>query len=287
MSNPMPQQGSQSPRTPAPSSNRKPNSVNYFFLSKPIHVPAQNLDGPTVAASLQEAGYDPEAIRDILEHGIRGPATFADRDPCEELTFPPSKLERYAHVMSEIERRLEVIKDIHANIPLKKNYVRINAEIIASQIRRILELFTTSFLMITNHKKAKSKQLIPALLKSKRLLFPDELSKKKIKKIYDECNNISHSESAFELKRQKAIKFSLDFNNVFEEIHNLLMSHAVYCSDGEICLRFCDSTGRKFVALMEIDSNNLFIVNQVIETESMEARDKYFEGSRSDIDYPI
>lgn len=183
-------------------------SVNYFYLKKHFYRPALNSDDFMVE-KLQAEGISDTYIKSLFQSSV-DIAIFADKDPCEELSFPSSNLERYAYFMSEIERRLEVIKDIHNNIPLKKNYVKINAEIIASQIRRILELFATSFLMITNHKKTKSHKAIGALFSSESLIFPDELLKKKIKDIYDKCNRILHSENPFTLERkQRGLDFLL------------------------------------------------------------------------------
>ena len=279
----MPQQGSQSPRIPFSGGNRNSfKSVNHFFLSKPIHVPAQNLD----IAKLQEVGYGPEAIRGILEHGLREHAIFADRDPCEVLTFPSSELERYAYFMSEIERRLEVIEDIHTNMPFKKNYVKINAEIIASQIRRILELFAISFLMVTGHKKTSPHQAVGTLLGLKELIIisPEGLAKEEFGELYGKCDRILHSENPFTPhRRQESIKFSFEFNKWLNKIRVMLGFHAIFCPDGKICQRLSDNAGKKFVALIAIDSNKSITVNQVIVTKSKEDRDEYFKGSHSDI----
>lgn len=263
--------------------------VNYFFLRKSVCSLVQNLDIPTVVANLQAQGFnDPSAIEDISKYGIRGPAIVAEIDPCKDLPFPSSKLERYAYFTSEIERRLEVIGDIRTNMPFKRNYAKIDAEIVASQIRRILELFATSFLMITGQKKKKASphKAVGTLLGLKELTISSKgLIKEEFGELYGKCDKISHSENPFTPhRRQQGILFSFEFNKWLNKIHTLLECHAVYCSDSEICLRWSDNTGKRFVALIEMDSSDLITDVQVIVTESKEDRDEYFKGSRSDID---
>lgn len=260
--------------------------VNHFGIIKKLYFLPKKYDDPIIN-KIQSLGYSDEVIQSEIKGGIKL-VMYGEIFPEEELPLPEGHLERYAFFMSEIERRFKVIQDIYCNAPFQINYIKINSEIIASQIRKILEFFAISFLSIDDKKRPVPSQSIGSLLNSNISVICDNNKiKEKIKDTYDKCNRILHAENIFKKERkQKAGDFYLHFRDVFSLLENLIECHSVLNPEnGHIFLKYYDNKREKCVAKGKISkkSKKLYTtISQIIKIKSLETKDEYFYGSQND-----